>query len=103
MRRETHGNRADGLQGRVELDERRFPGAGPGREFAVGQIQKRADQSEKVETEVRPSQVGVLAEGRPAGRRALQHVFTRAHFLSTKSAAFRRGRGGVVRKRDQRF
>lgn len=102
-RRETHGKRPDGLQGRVELDERRFARTRPGREFATGQVQERADKSEKVQTTVRPSQVGLFAKGRPAGGRALQHVLARAHFLSTKIAALRRGRGGGVRKRDQRF
>lgn len=101
--RETHGKRADRLQGGVELDERHLPGTGPGRQLAVRQVQERANQSEKVQATVRPPQVGVPAEGRPVGRRAVQHVFARAHLLPTEHAAVRRDRGRVVRKRVQRF
>lgn len=101
--RETYGERPDGLQSGAELDERRVSRTGPRHEFAVGQVQKRADQSEKVQTTVRPPQVGVLAKGRPARRRSLQYVFPRAHILSAEFAAIRRDRTGVVRKREQRF
>lgn len=88
-RRETHGKRSDGLQGRVELDERRFPRTRPGHQFAARQVQKRPDQSEKVQTAVRSPQIGLLAKSRPTRSRTLQYVLARSHFLPTEFAAVR--------------
>jgi len=101
--RETDGEGSDGLSGRAELDERRVARTGPGHQLAAGQIQERADQGEKVQTAVRSPQAGLPAKGRPAGGRALQHVFARSHILPAEHAAVCRDRRGVFRERHQRL